>query len=62
MALEERLGAFPGERTAEERVGVRQGHHEESDGRLVTPQHDLGLPKSTWASPGGWLSGTNTSA
>ena len=43
MPLEERLGALAGEGAGEDRVGVRQGHHEQGHGGGPSVEHHLGL-------------------
>ena len=43
MALQERLGAFPGKCLDEDRSRIGQRHHEQRDLRLVASQPDRGF-------------------
>src|SRR4051794_12428269 len=62
VALKERLGALAREGADEGCVGVRQRHDKDRDGGRLAVEGDLGLAEVDLASPGGWASGTKTSA
>ena len=61
MAVEEGLDPLGRVGLDEAGIRVRQVEAEEVDLLLDTPITATASPKSTWAWPGGWASGTNTS-